>query len=241
MRPGYEIRSLELEHCELRAEEDDKGPRLEGYAARWNVLSTGIRPFRERMLPGAFKRSLERAADDIAAIWNHNTDLVLGRRSNGSLELAEDDRGLRVVIHPPDTQWGRDAVTSVKRKDVTGMSFGFSVTRPEGERWVRGTNDEPVRELLDVDLMEISPATFPIYPGTRVVARALAQACEARGLTVDPALCGASLTEAEAPARFRAQLELLLKGGGSGAGNPGGEDVRRAISTARRRLDLLGL
>lgn len=240
MRPDYEIRSLDLEYCELRAEEDEKGPRLEGYAARWNVLSTGIRHFRERMLPGAFKRSLERPTTDIAAIWNHNTDLILGRRSAGTLELAEDDRGLRVVIRPPDTQWGRDAVTSVKRKDVVGMSFGFNVSRPEGERWVRGSNDEPVRELLDVDLMEVSPATFPIYPGTRIQARALAQACEARGLKVDPALYSTSLTEAEVPARFRAQLELLLTGGQGGAGDLGGGAARRA-STARRRLDLLGL
>lgn len=238
--PGYEIRSLLFEDCELRAEEDDQGPRLEGYAARFNVLSTGLRFLKERVLPGAFKRSLEQRRNDIAAIWNHNTDLVLGRRSNSTLDLAEDDRGLRMTIRPPDTQWGRDAVVSVRRKDVVGMSFGFNVTRPEGERFVRGPNDEPIRELVDVDLMEVSPATFPIYPGTRVVARALAAACEARGLRVDPALCDPSLTEAAAPARFASTLEVLLTGGQGSASDEGGEDARRS-DTSRRRLDLLGL
>lgn len=138
--------------------------RLTGYAAVFNVLSAELGRFRERIAPGAFKRSL--AGGDIRAFWNHDTAQVLGRTAAGTLRLEEDDTGLRFSIDLPDTQIGRDALVSVKRGDVSGMSFGFSVPE-KGDRW-ENSGGNLVRTLLDVDLFEVSVVAFPAYNATLV-------------------------------------------------------------------------
>ena len=57
--------------------------------------------------PGAFRRAL--AADpDVRALFNHDSNYVLGRTTNGTLRLAEDPRGLVAEFDAPDTQYARD-------------------------------------------------------------------------------------------------------------------------------------
>jgi HK97 family phage prohead protease len=107
--------------------------------------------------------------DDARSVWNHNNDYVLGRVKAGTLELGEDERGLAVVIRPPDTQWARDFVTSIDRGDVDQMSFAFQVVR---EDW-QMVGGMAVRELIEVRLYEVSPVTFPAYPQTEIGVRAL--------------------------------------------------------------------
>ena len=114
--------------------------------------------------------------DDARALWNHNTDLVLGRRKSGTLELKDEKAGLGTVIYPPDTQWGRDAVTSIKRGDVDQMSFAFTVK--EGwDEWKENDEGVMVRTLKTgacKQLYDVSPVTFAAYPQTSVgVRRAL--------------------------------------------------------------------
>lgn len=146
---------------ELKAEPDGK---LRGYAAVFDQWADDGYGGRERVRPGAFRKTLKESPD-IRALWNHNTDLVLGRTGNGTLLLREDSHGLAIEIDPPDTQAGRDAVVSVKRGDVSQMSFGFNVIK-DAE-----TNDENgnrKRELIELKLHEVSPVTFPFYITTEV-------------------------------------------------------------------------
>ena len=153
--------------AEMRAEMTDAGPRLVGYAAVFEQR-TLIWDFYEEIAPGAFRRALEEG-QDVVALWNHDTNYVLGRRSAGTLHLTEDERGLRVEILPPDTQWARDLVESIRRGDVKQMSFSFRV--PEGgEEWYT-EGGRLVRRLKDVDLFDVSPVTFPAYPQTKVGVR----------------------------------------------------------------------
>jgi HK97 family phage prohead protease len=105
--------------------------------------------------------------DDVRALWNHNSDYVLGRNVSGTLALDEDEHGLRVAITPPDTQWARDLLVSMKRGDVDQMSFGF-MTREDA--WGQG-DDGLTRELIDVDLFDVSVVTYPAYPQTSAEAR----------------------------------------------------------------------
>lgn len=162
-----ERRTFEL--TELRAATVDNKPVITGYAAVFNARSNLLFDmFREMILPGAFAESLQR--DDVRALWQHDTSQVLGRKSAGTLALTEDDHGLRVEIHPPDTQAGRDAVELIQRGDVTEMSFGFSVP-PTGEDWSEDTDGVILRTLNKVKLWEVSPVTFPAYPQTEVGTR----------------------------------------------------------------------
>jgi len=147
--------------CELRAEPDGK---LRGYAVVFNQWADDGWGGVERVLPGAFKKTLKESPD-IRALWNHDTSKVLGRTTAGTLKLHEDKRGLAIEIDPPDTQAGRDAVVSISRGDVTQMSFGFNVIKDTETSDEKGNRK---RELIELRLHEVSPVTFPFYPTTEV-------------------------------------------------------------------------
>jgi HK97 family phage prohead protease len=170
---------------ELRAA-DGAPTRIAGYAAVFNTLSEDLGGFRELIAPGAFRRAV--ADDDVRALWNHDANLVLGRNTAGTLTLREDTRGLAYDVEPPDTQWGRDAVVSIRRGDVTGSSFGF---RTVTDRWV--TQDgENLRTLVEVELFDVSPVTYPAYAAASVSARSW---LEGAGVE-DPALVAPELLRA---------------------------------------------
>lgn len=168
MGQGLERRFFPLELRAVDGEEEDGTPKIEGYAAVFNSLSVEMWGFRERIAPGAFTETLEN--DDIRSLWNHNSDFVLGRVKSGTLALEEDDEGLRFEVQPPDTQWGRDALTSVRRGDVDQASFMFRTLKHD---WSIDENEQLIRTLLKVKLYEVSPVTFPAYPATQVSARGL--------------------------------------------------------------------
>lgn len=155
---------------EIRVNESDGGIMIEGHAAvfdSWSETLGGIFPFREIVRKGAFNESIGK--DDIRALFNHDPNYVLGRNRAGTLELVEDEIGLRVRITPPDTQWARDIVTSIRRGDINQMSIGFMV---EDDDW-RSESGMDVREIRKVQLFDVSPVTFPAYTTTDVGVRAM--------------------------------------------------------------------
>jgi uncharacterized protein len=152
---------------EIRMIDEDTTPKITGYAAVFNELSENLGGFREQIAPGAFTRTLQTA--DVRALWNHDPNFVLGRNKSGTLHLAEDERGLRIEITPPDTQWARDLITSMKRGDVDQMSFGF---RTVDDAW-EARGKENIRTLKEVDLFDVSIVTYPAYPQTSVSARSM--------------------------------------------------------------------
>ncbi|MER8958686.1 HK97 family phage prohead protease [Mesorhizobium sp. M0701] len=152
---------MEKRHAtELRAE----GRKLTGYAATFGTEAR-ITDFHETIAAGAFQRSLA-ASKDILALVDHDTGKVLARTAAGTLQLAEDERGLKFAIEVPQTTLGNDILAMAASRNLGGMSFGFSV--PEGgEEW-RGDK----RTLRNVTLHEISVVqSFPAYDGTSVSAR----------------------------------------------------------------------
>jgi HK97 family phage prohead protease len=153
---------------ELRAITDEGGLRhITGYAAVFNSLSENLGGFREKIDPGAFSITIN--ADDVRALWNHDSNYVLGRKKSGTLSLSEDQRGLKIDIAPPDTQFARDLMTSIDRGDIDQMSFGF---RTVADRWETVSGEE-VRTLMEVKLFDVSAVTFPAYPDTEVGLRSL--------------------------------------------------------------------
>lgn len=155
---------------EIRINESDGGTCIEGHAAvfdSWSETLGGIFPFKEKVRKGAFEESIGR--DDIRALFNHDPNYVLGRNRAGTLELVEDDVGLRVRITPPDTSWARDITTSIRRGDISQMSIGFVV---EDDEW-SSKDGIDTRELKKVRLFDVSPVTFPAYTATDVGVRAM--------------------------------------------------------------------
>ena len=158
--------------CEVRAVDGEDGERrIEGYAAVFEQESEDLGGWREVIMPGAFADAV---SDDVRALFNHDPSLILGRTVSGTLDLAEDERGLRYAIQPPDTRYAQDLLVSLERGDVDQSSFGFRVIE---DRWIQPTDERPypVRVLHKVTLFDVSPVTFPAYPTTTVAVRSMVE------------------------------------------------------------------
>lgn len=162
-RKEKQTRSLKTE---LKTRAEGENMTIEGYFVVFNSQT--------ELWPGAYEEVAPQALDntlsnDIRALINHDTTLVLGRNKAGTLELKTDSRGLwgSIKINPNDT----DAVNlyeRVKRGDVDQCSFGFNVTSEETD-W---RDDGTVKwTITGVDLHEVSVCTFPAYEDTGVAAR----------------------------------------------------------------------
>jgi uncharacterized protein len=167
MAEGLETRTLEA--AELRVEARGVKPVIRGYAIVYNRLSEPLGFFREQIAPEAVTRTLAGGVD-LRALVDHNPEKPLGRIAAGTLRVETDAHGLRVEIDPPQTTYGHDILESIRRGDVTGMSFAF---RTITERWDESATP-PIRTVLDMDVREVSVVTFPAYPQTEVALRSLA-------------------------------------------------------------------
>jgi HK97 family phage prohead protease len=154
--------------------------QFRGYAAVFNSNSEPL-PFTERILPGAFDRTL-RSRNNIKMYLNHDSTLVLGSTRAKTVRLSTDSKGLLTDADLPDTSYARDLVVMMERGDVDSMSFGFSVPR-NGDNW---SEDGMTRELREVRLHEVSVVTgFPAYRATTATVRSLDALAEATGHDVD--------------------------------------------------------
>lgn len=156
---------------ELRAmPQDGKPSKICGHAANFNSMSQDLGGFTERIAPGAFKNSL--LTDDVRALWNHDANIVLGRNKSGTLTLLEDSQGLYFEIDAPDTQLVRDMVIGpITRGDVSQCSFGFYTIADHWEE----IDGQVIRTLLEVELLDVSPVTYPAYNSTDVAMRSAQQ------------------------------------------------------------------
>jgi len=149
-----------------RAEARGDGKYIEGYFAVFGSNYELWKGATESIAPTAFDGALE---DDIRCLIDHDTRLVLGRTTAGTLELRADDKGLfgRVKINEEDTE-AMNIYARVMRGDVSQCSFGFEILDEETEH----REDGGVHFLIKhVKLYEVSIVTFPAYKETGVTAR----------------------------------------------------------------------
>ena len=186
MEKSEEIRKKVKEHRifqfdKLNVEEraDGMGPKITGYAAVFGKWSEDLGGFKERIQAGAFRKAISKS--DVRGLFNHDSNFVLGRQSNGTLTIKEDKNGLWMEIDPPDTQIIRDLVLApIKRGDITQQSFGFIVKEDKWDNLHGEKKDQPAtRTIVEVDeLFDVSPVTFPAYPDTSVALRSMDKAKE---------------------------------------------------------------
>jgi len=146
---------------EMRRGEGDAPATITGLAAVFDSRSKDLGGFTEIIAPGAFDDVLKQ---DTRALFNHDSNIVLGRQGAGTLELDITPEGLRYVATPPDTQLVRDMVlTPMERGDVDQSSFGFFIAS-DGDEW-RESKGMVTRTITKVErLLDVSPVTFPAYP-----------------------------------------------------------------------------
>jgi HK97 family phage prohead protease len=147
---------------EVRAEGD--GMSFTGYASVFNSPSEDLGGFIEYVAPGAFKRSLQ-SRNEVKLLWNHDAGEPLASLRGGTMQLVEDEIGLRVTAQLPNTTRGRDVAELLRTKVIDSMSFGFNVIK---DSWSR---DGQTRTLESVRLFEASIVSFPAYSSTTATVR----------------------------------------------------------------------
>lgn len=200
-----EHRTMRMEEMKIR--EEDGKRRLEGYFSVFDQPYEVVPGWMETIAPGAFDRVL-RSGYDVKVLWNHDTNIVLGSTENRTAELREDARGLfgGVEINEND-QDAKNVYARVDRRDVTGCSFGFEISRME-ESWDEdGTYRTRIMEVFP--LYEVSPCTFPAYTQTSVTARAKE--------TLEAAKKKLAQAKEEKQKEWRANMLARLKGEKNGA------------------------
>ena len=161
---GRQFRSAPVK---FQTRSEETGPVIAGYFAVFNNQTELWPGCIEQIAPGSFASSL---GGDVRALIDHDTRLVLGRTTVGTLSLREDDTGLygEIKINEHDSD-AMNLYARVQRGDVSQCSFGFDIVAedyavsPDGQ-----TCTWTVRDLI---LYEVSVVTFPAYEATSVEAR----------------------------------------------------------------------
>jgi HK97 family phage prohead protease len=214
-----EVRTNSVEF-EVRAEGD--GMSFTGYASVFNSPSEDLGGFIEYVAPGAFRRSLQ-SRNEVKLLWNHDAGEPLASLRGGTMQLVEDDRGLKVTAQLPQTSRGRDVAELLRTKVIDSMSFGFNVIK---DSW---SADGKTRTLESVRLFEASIVSFPAYSATTATVRSTDQA-------IDPDKLADALLRLESGDDLdEAQATLITDVVGKLKAQPEAEDV------ADNGLDLLDL
>lgn len=154
------VESRTLRKAELRVK---AGSTISGYAAVFDSPSEDM-GFVETIAPGCFARAINEK-QDVRCLFNHDACRILGRVQASTLSLREDSSGLYFECQVPETSDGRSVYEAIKRGDIDQCSFSFSLV---SDAWLnKGTE----RRLIDVNLNDVGPCTFPAYTATSVQAR----------------------------------------------------------------------
>lgn len=150
---------------------DEDNRTIGGYAIVYNTETTIGGFFREIIEPGA-ARSATLPEADVRAFWQHQSENIIGRTKSKTLRLSEDEQGLAVEIDLPDSPLGHTVFQAVKRGDVDGMSFGFIIPDlDKDQEWQDEDKAVPLRRVKRLEVIEVSPVTFPAYEATTLAAR----------------------------------------------------------------------
>ena len=162
-----ENRYYQMHDIKTRSE-DESGERIvEGYFAVFDEIYNVWPGVTESIRAGAFDESI---SQDVRALYNHNTDQILGRVSAGTLTLKQDSHGLwgQIKINSKDTE-AVNVYERIARGDITGCSFGFDIESEERDIKDDGSVHYTITKVNP--LFEVSPCVFPAYEATNISSR----------------------------------------------------------------------
>lgn len=166
-----ELRSFDFE---MRAQEDEEhGTFVEGVPIVFDRSCDIAGLYEETIARGALDKT---DLKDVCFFVNHNTDmtpLARSRNNNKSstmqMEVKEDGMHIRVNLDTENNTDARSLYSAIKRGDVSGMSFMFTV---RGDKWDGLDTDYPKRTITDLErVFEVSAVTHPAYEDTTIKAR----------------------------------------------------------------------
>ena len=158
---------------EIRAENNEKnGDHITGRPIVYNS-KTDLGYFDEIIEDGALDKA---NLKDVRFLVNHNTDMIpLARSRNNNenstmqMEVDKDGMGIRVNLDTENNSEARNLYSAIKRGDITGMSFMFTI---DDEEWENLESDHPTRHIRKIgQVFEVSAVTFPAYEATEISAR----------------------------------------------------------------------
>ncbi len=136
----------------------------------------------DRILPGAFARSLQERKTRIAHLWQHDIDnpptaviLEIREVTRNDVpadvldEYPETLGGLLVTRRYLDTPRAEEILQGIKSRAITGMSFGYDI--PKGGSTYEKVGTQTVRNLREIKLIEVSDTILPMNPATRAAKR----------------------------------------------------------------------
>ena len=183
-----EVRSLEFE---IRAEEtgsEERAGRLTGTPIVFNQV-TDLGFAREMIEPGALDSTDLR---DVRFLVGHDTSMIPLARSrnnneNSTMQLSVNDNGMdiRVDLDIENNPRAKELYSAVKRGDISGMSFMFTVDK---DAWEDLESEQPLRRITSISrVFEVSAVTFPAYEGTNIQAASEDSALESARASLESA------------------------------------------------------
>ena len=157
---------------EVKSEDSAQGSKIVGrpivYSSR-----TNLGWFDEIIEPGALAGT---DLTDVRFLVNHDTSMIplaRSRRNNGNstMQLLPNEFGLDIDVDldTENNATARALDSAVRRGDISGMSFMFSI---DDEEWEDLESDHPTRHIRKIgSVVEVSAVTFPAYDATEINAR----------------------------------------------------------------------
>lgn len=148
---------MEYKALQFKAENVDKDERIiSGYASTWDVDQGN-----DKILRGAFSKTLSTNADRVKVLWQHQSDTPIGKPR----VMREDDRGLYVESFIARTSKGDEALELAKEGIIDSMSIGFTLRADDVEQ-----DEEGVRMIRSLNLMEYSLVTWAMNEAAVITA-----------------------------------------------------------------------
>lgn len=192
--------------------------------AEGNIITGRPIVYNSRTDLGVFDEIIESGAlastdlTDVRFLVNHDISkipLARSRRNNGNstmqLTVDNDGMGIQVLLDTENNADARSLYSAVKRGDISGMSFMFSIN---DEAWENLETEHPTRRIKSIgSVVEVSAVTFPAYEATEINARSKEALENARAALENARSQSASSVDTDEIELAKAKTRTLLMGG----------------------------
>lgn len=158
----------EVKYAPLNVETVSDEGIFEGYASLFNTIDLT----KDRVIKGAFAKGLKgKSPLNVKMLYQHNPNEPIGIWQ----VIKEDHKGLYVQGKLlKEITRAKEVLALMKQGALDGLSIGYKTIRSKrsNNSGVKQRNQPAqktaIRDLIEVDLYEISIVTFPMHPDARV-------------------------------------------------------------------------